>query len=775
MGQGQDRIASSLLDMQPTAIVELFLLYFNTVDKPQSFIAFHGGSVYNKGVVWQGIEYIPIPVETEGFEITGNGQLPRPKIRISNKDYFATDLLLNNEDLQFAKIIRKRTFVKYLDDVNFDGGNPWGQADASAEISNDTFVIGQKTAENKVYIELELTSPLDLENFEINNRLIMSRYCSWHYRGKGCNYDGIPLATELGEPLNVTNPLAWLQNKENLKWKIGVNYQVGDTAFVENTKVTISSPSNAKDKVFAKIWYVCQQQHYSSSLNMIPEKNPSLWKRDGCNKKLDGCKLRFGAGNVTLDLTTVDRTAHFIDFTSRSNLYRYNNISPGAKVTTPSTLAGTDPYNMTNLISGAGDEWREALNTKQETITLEWDDTFIINRIDIYDQVGQTNLENAYIRYFNTTVSDEPFASGRYAILDNGTRSTTGFADREVNKIIISGSGVYVATALSEIAVFESKPPFLYLNDKATLYDNGSKPYNIHNYDVFHIASWIELQDRNYYYDEIYSIFQNVKGNCRHSGINVYLSGNKMVLDFATRSGTVVNKRSLTLPWENDQLKALHLVCSGGYASGLAPTTATAGYIQLTDGVYNFSTYTLPQNEHFVFKNPTYQSGMKESANRLRFGINDWQCPTGSEFTPDPPLPQNRISSNMALISPIKFGTTAFWTGGDALLAKMDEFNQSVFKYYSDFNAENPINKNLYAWFEMDGDNPSYSVPHIDSANVQSISPPVYMEAQVPSNYNKNIINTSSQGKISLGQLVSIQKESIDLPFGGFPGTEKYG
>ena len=31
MGQGQDKIASSLIDLQPTAIVELFQLYFNPV------------------------------------------------------------------------------------------------------------------------------------------------------------------------------------------------------------------------------------------------------------------------------------------------------------------------------------------------------------------------------------------------------------------------------------------------------------------------------------------------------------------------------------------------------------------------------------------------------------------------------------------------------------------------------------------------------------------------------------------------------------------------
>ena len=69
MGQGQDKIARSLLDLQPTAIVELFLLYFNTVDKEDAFIAFHGGAIYNQGITWQGIEYLPIPVETEGFEV----------------------------------------------------------------------------------------------------------------------------------------------------------------------------------------------------------------------------------------------------------------------------------------------------------------------------------------------------------------------------------------------------------------------------------------------------------------------------------------------------------------------------------------------------------------------------------------------------------------------------------------------------------------------------------------------------------------------------------
>ena len=69
MGQGQDKIARSLLDIEPSAVLEFFLLYYNYADDQNSFFAFHGGSVWQQPVKWQGIEYLPLPVETEGFEI----------------------------------------------------------------------------------------------------------------------------------------------------------------------------------------------------------------------------------------------------------------------------------------------------------------------------------------------------------------------------------------------------------------------------------------------------------------------------------------------------------------------------------------------------------------------------------------------------------------------------------------------------------------------------------------------------------------------------------
>ncbi len=759
MAQGQDRIASSLLELQPTAIIELFLLYFNTVDNPNAFIAFHGGSVYNKGVVWQGIEYLPIPVETDGFEVNANGQLARPKMRISNKDYFATDLLINNDDLQFAKIVRKRTFVKYLDDANFDGGNPWSQADASAELSNDTFVIGQKTAENKVFIELELTSPLDLENFEVNNRLIMSRYCSWHYRGNGCNYNGIPVATEEGEKLDVANPVDWFTNQAQKKWSEQAFYASGSAAYIENQKITIADPSGSARTEFAKIWYVCQSGHSGSS-STIPDKNPSLWKRDGCNKKLDGCKLRFGKGAIEFNESTIQRTANFVDFTSRNKTLRYNNIAPNATVSGSSFVAGSPATNVVDLSTGANSFWQAAGTAKTGgMLTFEWSGAKNINRIDLYDNPSKKlHFNNAYIRLFDE--ANSVIQSGTLSVPTNGTRATTGFANQLVKKIIISGSGVTTVPSLSEVAVFETNPPNLLYYDQETV--------PLHRNDFFQISTWIGLSGRDLYPRELYSVFHNISGGCRYSGINLYLSGQNLLLDFATRTtGAQQNNRTLILPWKNDELRPLHLICSGGNATGLSPTVTTAGYIELTDGISETSRFTLSGSagEYFKFKNSDYQNGIVSNQYRLKFGLNDWQFPTGNEFVPSPLGASNQIVSNMELVSPIKFGPTAFWSGSSGINVRIDDHNQSVYRDYSDFSGKQSNTQNLIGWWEMKIND---STTGISAENNSS-------KKLIVSGDNPSGLNTSVTASVPLTQVINTQKQNIELPFGGFPGTEKYG
>ena len=133
--EGRNKAAKSLLDLQPTAVLELFVLHPDFTNEPSKFYTFHAGSDFKNAIVWNGLKYMPLAVETEGFGVFGDGTLPRPKIRIANSDKIITVLLQQYSDLKNAVIYRKKVFVKHLDDVNFDGGNPFGFADGNAEIT----------------------------------------------------------------------------------------------------------------------------------------------------------------------------------------------------------------------------------------------------------------------------------------------------------------------------------------------------------------------------------------------------------------------------------------------------------------------------------------------------------------------------------------------------------------------------------------------------------------------------------------------------------------
>ena len=114
--EAKNKVADSLLDLQPTAILELFRVFPDKVNKPTLFLGFHAGTVFNKPLIWQGVQYLPLSMECEGFDVFGDGKLARPKLRILNKDYIITNFLQNYNDLVNAKIVRKRVSVKYIDD-----------------------------------------------------------------------------------------------------------------------------------------------------------------------------------------------------------------------------------------------------------------------------------------------------------------------------------------------------------------------------------------------------------------------------------------------------------------------------------------------------------------------------------------------------------------------------------------------------------------------------------------------------------------------------------
>ncbi len=165
--------------------IELYGLDLSTLGG--SVLHFYSGvNGNNQPLVWQGITYSPLPIESEGFDITGNGTLPRPKIRVANIDGIFSSLVMNYDDLIGCKLIRRRTFAKYLDAVNFVDGNP--DADPFQEYPPDIWFFERKISENRFLIEWELASAFDLQGVLLPRRQIIQNSCSWIYKSAECSW-----------------------------------------------------------------------------------------------------------------------------------------------------------------------------------------------------------------------------------------------------------------------------------------------------------------------------------------------------------------------------------------------------------------------------------------------------------------------------------------------------------------------------------------------------------------------------------------------------------
>jgi len=209
---------SALQEIAPGAIIELFELELNTAqhDANETFY-FHAGvnaTGTNGNIIWNSQAYLAFPIEAEGFEYSGNGQLPRPKIRISNILSTITALLLTLPDgLEGAKFTRIRTLGRYLDAANFpasgdilltedsfallleDGGsillepvNP--TEDPTAELPREIYYVDRKVIETRDVVEFELASAFDLIGVRAPKRQCIANICQWVYKSTECSYSG---------------------------------------------------------------------------------------------------------------------------------------------------------------------------------------------------------------------------------------------------------------------------------------------------------------------------------------------------------------------------------------------------------------------------------------------------------------------------------------------------------------------------------------------------------------------------------------------------------
>jgi len=168
----QSDIAS---DVQQSAVGDIIFLYELYVIGSNQVLYFTQAinEDFTK-VTFNAVDYLPIQMEVSGFEVKGDGTMPRPTIRVSNATLTFAAHVFTFDDLVGSKMIRRRTLKKYLDGES--------EANPAAEFPQEIFKINQKTAHTKDYMEFELASYMDLQGESIPKRQIVRDFCSHIYR-----------------------------------------------------------------------------------------------------------------------------------------------------------------------------------------------------------------------------------------------------------------------------------------------------------------------------------------------------------------------------------------------------------------------------------------------------------------------------------------------------------------------------------------------------------------------------------------------------------------
>jgi lambda family phage minor tail protein L len=192
-----DTIIQAVQRLNPGARVVLYELDCRPITGggEGDILRFHGYT-YNGVITWQGKDYSPTSIETNGFERTSDQQ-PTPRVRIGNIDGSISTLCYQYQDLVDAELWVHTTYEQFLD------GH--AEADPTQEFAPDLWIVSRRSADTGDMVEFELANPMDLGNVQLPRRTV-TELCSWitlggqakgartGYRGPLCGYTGGPVA-----------------------------------------------------------------------------------------------------------------------------------------------------------------------------------------------------------------------------------------------------------------------------------------------------------------------------------------------------------------------------------------------------------------------------------------------------------------------------------------------------------------------------------------------------------------------------------------------------
>lgn len=194
-------------DFQDLSVTGLITLYeVDATSLGAGILYLHGHSAFERNksrIIFNGITYDPVSIRSEGLEMSGDGKASSPSLAIANSingvQGAVSAYCQQYDDLAGAKITVKNTLAKYLDPINFEGGNP----EASDEYTKQIWYIEQLTSMNASQVTFELSNPRDFQGIRIPTREI-NNYCNWavngEYRGESCGYTGAAMFTKEDKP-----------------------------------------------------------------------------------------------------------------------------------------------------------------------------------------------------------------------------------------------------------------------------------------------------------------------------------------------------------------------------------------------------------------------------------------------------------------------------------------------------------------------------------------------------------------------------------------------
>lgn len=184
-------IAIQLGKLQRPARIELFKI--DATELGGSIVYLHNGTNnnHNGPLVWQGQAYQAFPIEGSGWDKSTTGPMPRPLLKVSNAFGLVGGLVREFRGLRGAKVIRKQVLATYLDEVNFEGGNPY--ADPNAGWPDELWKIDRRAPSDHRVVTFELASPMDVADVMLPRRQVLD-ICTVEYRGPECGYTGGPVA-----------------------------------------------------------------------------------------------------------------------------------------------------------------------------------------------------------------------------------------------------------------------------------------------------------------------------------------------------------------------------------------------------------------------------------------------------------------------------------------------------------------------------------------------------------------------------------------------------